>query len=80
MMKVFFRQKTRFSAKKIEAAFRDGGKVPPFSVIFFPLTFWPAAFRDGGRGGGGAPPSRTFSVTGVLEPFPKYETYCDLYP
>ena len=28
---------------------RDGGGVPPFSVIFFPLTFWPAAFRDGGR-------------------------------
>ena len=31
---------------------RDGGGYPPFSVIFFPLTFWPAAFRDGGRGEG----------------------------
>ena len=27
------------------------GGVPPFAVIFFPLTFWPAACRDGGEGG-----------------------------
>ena len=27
----------------------------PIFVIFFPLTFWPAAFRDGGRGGGDPP-------------------------
>ena len=25
------------------------GGVPPFSANFFPLTFWPAAFREGGR-------------------------------
>ena len=25
-----------------------GGGVPPLAVIFFPLTFWPVACRDGG--------------------------------
>ena len=29
------------------------GGVPPFAVILFPITFWPAACRDGG---GGVPP------------------------
>ena len=45
------------------------GGVPPFAVIFFPLIFWPAACRDGGRGGG-VPPSRQKAVIGVFEPFP----------
>ena len=53
-------------------AVMGGGGDPPFPANFFPLTFWPAAFRDGARGGGGGvPPSRTFSVTGVFEHFPK---------
>ena len=40
-------------------------------MIFFPLTFWPAACRDGGRGGG-VPPSRHKAVIGVFERFPNY--------
>ena len=48
-----------------------GEGVPPFAVIFFPLIFWPAACRDGGRGGaGGVPPSRQKAVIGVFELFP----------
>ena len=30
---------------------RDGRGIPPFSANFIPLTYWPAASRDGGRGG-----------------------------
>ena len=43
------------SKTPITAFCRDGGGEPPFAVIFFPLIFWPAACRDGGRGGGGTP-------------------------
>ena len=49
-----------------------GGGVPPLAVIFFPLTFWPAACRDGGRGG--VPPSRHKAVIGVFERFPNSTT------
>ena len=65
---MFLGKKRRFRQTNSKPLSVEGG-VPPFSVIFFPLTFWPAAFRDRGRGGGG-PPSRPFSVTGVFEPFP----------
>ena len=66
---VFFRQKTPFLAKKIQAACRDGGEgVPPFAVIFFPLIFWPAACRDGGRGGGGYPHHGKKPWLGFLNP------------
>ena len=43
------------SKNPITALCRDGGGVPPLAVIFFPLTFWPVACRDGG---GGTPPCR----------------------
>ena len=64
---VFLGKKRRFRRKNSKPLSVMGG-VPPFSVIFFPLTFWPAAFPDGGEGE--VPPSRTFFVTGVFEPFP----------
>ena len=41
------------SKTPITAFCRDGGGEPPFAVIFFPLTFGPAACRD--KGGGGTP-------------------------
>ena len=36
-----------------------GGGVPPFSVNFFPLTFWENVVRDG-PGGGGTPLTDNF--------------------
>ena len=52
-----FRQKNAVFGKKNSKplAVMGGEGVPPFAVIFFPLIFWPAACRDGGRGGGGYP-------------------------
>ena len=58
------------TGSSLKLAHCGGGGVPPFAMIFFPLIFWPAACRDGGRGGGGVPPSRQKAVIGVFEPFP----------
>ena len=52
------------SKTPITALCRDGGGVPPLAVIFFPLTFWPVACRDGG--GGGTPLCRDFFPVNFL--------------
>ena len=42
-----------------QSAICDWGGWPPFFANFFPLTFWPATFRNEGRRGG-APLAESF--------------------
>ena len=73
---VFFRQKTPFLAKISKPLAVMGGEgVPPFAVIFFPLIFWLAACRDGGRGGGGYPHHSKKPWLGFLNPSLSFEYY-----
>ena len=46
------------------------GGVPPLAVIFFPLTFWPVACRDGG---GGVPPFAVIKKS--VENWPKNSVF-----
>ena len=61
----FLGKKRRFWWKNSKPRAVMGGGVPPLAVIFFAVTFWPAACRYGGRGGG-YPPNGTKPRLGFL--------------
>ena len=52
---VFFKAKMPFSAKNYKPLSVKGEGTPLFRYIFSVNFFWPATFRDAGRGMGGTP-------------------------